>query len=365
MLPMPSPEPVHVTIALEPTYSILMIITSLRDPENYGGFDPWLSETVKRMGPELHAKHRALTSFFWLDGLTNLVERGPATEDFDLFLQAIEALDPIKMRDTLFHHLLYSAHIRVSYEHGPLPTPSKGEMLVDFGRFEAEINDLFRIKFPDFDLRTSFDLLNQPEQLKSEVTTHLRLIWERYVCTEWERVRPRLAETVKRFQAVSFHNATILDAMQIATGRDFRPAFRLDELYKYRHIRFIPHVHHGPYIIWFGDETELRVGFPAHEPPVDQYAGLRFDKATLAKRMQALGDETRLEILWEIRQKGELETQAIIERFDLNKSAASRHLRQLVANNLILERRDAGATKVYRVNGEALEEITQMINGLQ
>ena len=61
----------------------------------------------------------------------------------------------------------------------------------------------------------------------------------------------------------------------------------------------------------------------------------------------------------------QLSTQAIIDRFALDKSAASRHLRQLVATDLIEEKREEGAKKVYQLNGRAVDEIMRMLNGLR
>lgn len=59
---------------------------------------------------------------------------------------------------------------------------------------------------------------------------------------------------------------------------------------------------------------------------------------------------------------GELSTQDIIERFDLNKSAASRYLGQLFANGFIQERRDTnGKTKFYSIKDDVIDEFLQSI----
>ncbi len=133
----------------------------------------------------------------------------------------------------------------------------------------------------------------------------------------------------------------------------------------YQRVRFIPNIHNDPYVVWFGNDDELCIGFPDHQPPTSTFTELPFDPQTLVNRYKALADETRLRILWALHESGQLSTQEVIDRFDLDKSAASRHLRQLVATNLIEEQREEGAKKIYQVNGRSVDEMIGMLNTLR
>jgi len=180
-----------------------------------------------------------------------------------------------------------------------------------------------------------FALFNNPPQLQTTLVTHLQTLWHDFVAVEWQRVQPKLQATVAAFSTVRLEGLSILEAMQVVTGRDLRPVFRLDTLLAYRRIRFIPHLHNGPYVIWFGDQEELRLGFPAHQPPVAATLAPAFDLTTLTKRYQALADETRLAMLLALRTAQELSTQELIDQFALDKSAASRPLRPLGAPRFV------------------------------
>lgn len=360
----PLPQPVTVVVALEPVYNILMSMVALRDPENYGGLDDWVLQTVNRMAPALREQHRLLFDWLWLDALTNAVDRGPATESFPAYLAALAEQPATGLRDKLFYWLLHSPHLRVGYEYRMLTPPDPAVLLADYDTFVAFVEERARAKIDEVGgVSLIYALFNHPQQLQTTLVTHLQTLWDEHLAAEWPRIEPKLQATVDAFQSVRLEGLSMLEAMQVVTGRDLRPVFRLDALLAYRRIRFIPHLHNGPYVIWFGDHDELRLGFAAHQPPIAQ-PGPAFDLSTLTNRYKALADETRLAMLLALRTTQAVSTQDLIEHFDLDKSAASRHLRQLVATSLIEERRVDGAKKVYRVNKKAVDELIQLLTSL-
>jgi DNA-binding transcriptional ArsR family regulator len=363
----PLPQPVIAVVALEPVYNILMSMAALYGSENYSGLDDWVLETANRMRPALRAQHELLFPWLWLDALTNAVARGPAMESFPAYLAALAAQPATTLRDTLLHWLIHSPHGWVSYEFRNITPPNPSDLLADYHVFTAFFEERLRVKVDEIDQQGAQQihlLFTQPGQLQNTLVTHLQQLWDEHVAVEWERVQPKLQATVDAFQSVRLEGLSILEAMQLVTGRDLRPAFRLDALLAYRRVRFIPHIHNGPYILWFGDDEELRIGFAAHQPPQIANSGITFDLDTLTNRYQALADETRLAILLTLRNAKELSTQDLIDQFSLDKSAASRHLRQLVANSLIEERRVDGAKKVYRINKKAVHEVIEFLNSL-
>lgn len=361
----PLPQPVTAVVALEPVYNILMSMTALHDPENYGGLDEWVLQTAGRMTPALQDQHRLLFSWLWLDALTNAVDRGPATESFPAYLVALAEQPATLLRDKIFYWLLHSPHMRVAYEYRTITPPEPNRLLTDYSAFAAFVEERARAKIEEVEgAQEMYALFTQPQQLQTTLVTHLQTVWNEYVSAEWQRVQPKLQATVDAFQAVRLEGLSMLEAIQVVTGRDLRPIFRLDALLTYRRVRFIPHVHVGPYVIWFGDEEELRIGFAAHQPPVSASPTPAVDLGTLTNRYKALADETRLAILLALHTAQELSTQDLIEQFDLDKSAASRHLRQLVATTLIEERRTDGAKKVYRVNKKTVGELIELLTNL-
>jgi predicted transcriptional regulator len=360
----PMPQPVTAVVALEPVYTILMSMTALHGSENYSGLDDWVLETVNRMEPALRAQHDLIFPWIGLDALANAVDRGPATESFPAFLNALATEPATTLRDKLLYWLLHSPHIRVGYEYPSVTPPDPATLLADYTAFIAFTEERLRMKIDEPDERgaqTIHALFNQPEQLQSTLVTHLQTLWDEHLAAEWLRIQPKLQATVDAFQHVQLEGLSILEAMQVVTGRDLRPAFRLDALLAYRYVRFIPHLHSGPYILWFGDDEELRIGFAAHQPLLIAQPGTPFDLGILTNRCKGLADETRLAMLLALRTERELSTQEMIDRFALDKSTASRHLRQLVATSLIEERRVDGAKKVYRINKSAVDELIELL----
>lgn len=362
----PLPQPVTAVVALEPVYNILMSMLALHIPENYGGLDDWVLQTANRMPPALREQHDFLFDWLWLDGLTNAVDRGPATESFPAYLAALQAQSPTALRDRLVYWFLHSPHGRVWYEYRHIVIPEPAVLLADYATFCTFLEERGHGKLEELaGVQTMYDLLTDPPRLQATLVTHLQTLWDDFLAVEWRRVEPKLHATVTAFSTVRLEGLAILEAMQVITGRDLRPVFRLDALFAYRRIRFIPHVHNGPYVIWFGDHEELRLGFPAHQPPVTTTLEPAFDLTTLTNRYSALADETRLAILLALRGGQELSTQDVIEQFKLDKSAASRHLRQLVATNLIEERREEGAKKVYRLRSRTIAELITSLKILE
>ncbi|MEZ4864632.1 MAG: metalloregulator ArsR/SmtB family transcription factor [Caldilineaceae bacterium] len=360
---LPAPQSVTAMVALEPVYNILMSMVALSGAEDYGGLDEWVERTRHQLDEETLARHDLLFGWLWLDALTNAVERGPATASFPAYLEALAAQDPVLLRDKLFYWLLHSPHLFVGYDYFLRTPPEPAELLADYAAFVRFFEETLRAKAELPNPRPFFELLNAPQELQPLLVGHLQWLWDHVVAAEWQRIQPRLQTIVDAFQHTQLEGIPLLEAMQTVTGRDLRAAFRLETLLTYQQVRFIPQIHNGPYILWFGDAAELRIGFPAHMPAsaVVVPSTPLLDQSTAVNRLKALADETRLAILDALRQQERLSTQEIIDRFGLDKSAASRHLRQLVATSLVEPQRDEGAKKVYQINPKAIDEVVKLL----
>ena len=80
--------------------------------------------------------------------------------------------------------------------------------------------------------------------------------------------------------------------------------------------------------------------------------------------LNALADDTRLQILELLAAHGELRAQAIIEEMDVTQSTVSRHLKQLSAAGFVAEERGDGANKSYRLRRERLDEVFVLLSQL-
>lgn len=364
----PPPQAVAVTVALEPVYNILVSMAALSSVDEIDGLSEWAMRTAEALPDALASQNRLVFWGIGVEALANAVPYGPATEHFPGYLDALAARDPVALRDELLYWLLHSTAWRTLLDSVLLPEPEISAVLADptIGiRFlEGRADD----KFDHQLAATVFELFRNPIALQRMLVAHLTQLWETTVEREWNRVRPLLQASVDAFEGVSLTGLTILEAIEAVTGRDLRTLFRLDALLRYRRIRFMPTLHNGPYIVWFGDDKELRMTFLARRPQRGVSAAREplsaLELGELAGRLAALADETRLAMLFALFEQGELSTQAIIDRFGLNKSAASRHLRLLYANNLLRERREDGAKKVYTLNQRTVGEVLRLLGRL-
>ena len=126
---------------------------------------------------------------------------------------------------------------------------------------------------------------------------------------------------------------------------------------------FMPSPHMGPYI----------TGYETNHPKVNLFCiGASIPAANAAQtgpaefqaRLLALADPVRLQIAQLLASRLAMSTEEIMAAFDLNKSAASRHLRLLTATGLINERREGGAKKVYSANRENAANLIRALEAM-
>ncbi|MEM7336918.1 MAG: hypothetical protein AAF490_32895, partial [Chloroflexota bacterium] len=114
---LPAPESVDAAVVYEPVFTQLMSLTMLVDSERYDGLDDWVLKVTNQMSAEIHNQHRLLFSWFWMDSLVNVVERGEATQSFNAYISAIEAYNPIMLRNKLFEQMTHSTHTAVGSDY--------------------------------------------------------------------------------------------------------------------------------------------------------------------------------------------------------------------------------------------------------
>jgi DNA-binding transcriptional ArsR family regulator len=360
-----APKRLIITVAAEPVYNVLnsMAVMSLLDDNP--GVSSWLVETRDAMKP-FELEHLRLVFWgFGLEGLVNAVEHGAATENFPAYLKALRSLDANALRDSLLYWLVHSPHLSLNPDAPECPIPDLGRLLDD----RAYYVDFLRARnFKVLDksmIQRTFELFNDPPELQDFIVKQLMYFWSRHFSREWARVHPILEASVAALAQIDTTESTFFEAAQAITGRDLRTLFDAEALMTFREIRFIPSRHNGPYIVYFGDDETLNITFGARTPAGTQSGRASLDNAELLRRLDALADETRLDILRTLKERGELGTAEIMDIFDLNKSAASRHLKLLRANELISERREAdNKTKFYSINATHFRETIRALETL-
>ena len=354
------PKPIDAAVIYQPLYSQLMMLTALGAHEKLNGLSQWSIESANQMSSAEKRLHTTLR-WFSLDALINAVSLDKPPQSIPEFIDAINVLAAEDLRDLFVAHMANSVHFTVGSDYWQVPIDNPHSLLEDFETFEAHFAEIARTKLDSVNFRLVFDLLNDPQRLQADLSSHFQMLWHRFLAKEWSNIESRIQQCVEQFQLLNLEGFTILEAMEVVTGRDLRPAFRLDKLFEFEAIRFVPHMHNGPYIIWFGTSDTLFIGFPIREL---ESVAPSFDNSTFVNRCKALADENRLSILKALATADSLSTVEIIDRFDLEKSAASRHLRQLVATSLISEERIDKAKKGYRLNHQIVSECIDALRQL-
>lgn len=357
------PKPVDAAVMYEPLYTQLMSLTVLGSHTRLSGLSQWSIDTAEQMSP---AERNIQNIFHWLnlDGFVNLIRPENMPQSVPELVDLLQSVPADTLRDQLFTNSVNAVHFAIGSDYWLIPISNPTDLLNDYAAFKSYFQELTQTKYDAsemVDVHLIFTLLNDPPQLQQALISHLNMLWHRFLEREWRTFKPQIQACVDAFQSIPLSGLTMLEAIEAVTGRNLRPAFRLDKLLEFDKVRFVPHIHNGPYIIWFGTADTLVIGFPARTPETDSPA---FDTTTFVNRCKALADENRVAILLALAQEETLSTADLIERFDLDKSAASRHLRQLVANSLINEKRIDKAKKGYQLNKETLAELANILNRL-
>jgi len=361
-----APRPTTLSVQSHTVADVLSTIALLPrqgGDERHIGINEWVDRV--RLSLSEQQLHDTTVTIWGLgiEGLLNVVDTPSVQDDFPAYLALLRDVSPEQLRDTCLRWMIYSVYRRVHQETDVFEAVTAEELLSSRDRFLRYLHDNIQKDM----VKSYFDemvaLYFDPQRMHQMAVEMLSYLWESHFCEEWARHDADITDVVRAFGQVDTIGMSTFDAMQVITGRDLRPIFRENELSKFEQIIFVPSKHNGPYVSWFGDDTILYVIFTARMPsPAMMTDDVKPDVNVLIQRFKALSDDNRVTVLLAIREHGELSTQDIIERFDLNKSAASRYLGQLFANGFIQERRDTnGKTKFYSIKDDVIDEFLQSI----
>jgi DNA-binding transcriptional ArsR family regulator len=200
--------------------------------------------------------------------------------------------------------------------------------------------------------------------MKQLIVGHMRWLWSNHLESEWSRVRPLLEESVRAFNKVDISTLSRIEAARLITGQELEDSKWEELLEQAETVTFIPNAHIGPYIHKSHETSShdtLYVYFGARQPEGIEDRIPELDRTEIVARISALADDTRLQILQMIAERGEMRSQEIIEEINLSQPSVSRYLSQLTAAGYLQERRANGA-KIYILNKDRIEKTLKAVH---
>ena len=355
-----APQVVQVEFALVPVLNALNSLHLTGQVERLSGLGEW----VNRMAAALTPAEKRLEGLLDSSLALTISDALPMAHypDFPSFLRDWNGMDPVVLRDRLLDFVLRMPSEFPECWTRDLPVPTAAEVLastqayVAFMRSFDEMDDLDEAEWADYG-----QLMADPPRLQREVSAYLTPAWAiGGLRDEWARSEPMLAEAVLAYQKQSFRNLTAMEAIRAVTGRDIS-LFSHWAIAQAERIVFVPSPHMGPYLAGMLGEKVLYVMFGARAPQGVSVLSPGLGRAELLVRLNALADDTRLQILELLTRTEELCAQEIIEALSLSQSSASRHLSQLSASGFLLERRRE-VNKCYSLNRERADEVVRALS---
>jgi DNA-binding transcriptional ArsR family regulator len=343
-----------IRFSLEPAYNAACSLTLLS--EDVGGIDDWVNQTAAQFSPEERRTNELLVSVLHtqLDG-----REWPS---FPALVDDLASRTPEQIKAQFLDGVIEFIGKPHDATGGDIDWP---HILSDRDRFIALYQQVMQAKGEMVDCEdwcnAFFDLLQRDAaDLQADLVDYLRCMWDTYLAAEWEHRLPLLRESIAAFESLDLSTLTTGEAVRRIIGRDEPQEWRnwrdgLDE------IIFIPSPHIGPYVLLINHtETSARIVFGARIPEGAAVRSSTLSRSDLFNRLEALADDTRLRILEFVALEGEQGAKDIMDRFDLSKSAASRHLRQLTANGYLIVRQQ-DVSKYYRLNPNRIDEAWRML----
>lgn len=345
-----------VRFSLEPASSVLQSLLLISRRADLPGVMDWVHRTAQSM---TRAEHR--TNTLVMLGLHYAVTPQESWNSFPAYLEHLAAVPPetlgSKMLDQ-YEQLPPCDEAAITGE----PLMDRQTALQSADHYIAYLRQRFSAEAIDEAMeRQAYEYLVNPPEMRRLVVDHLSSMWKKYLAVEWERRRPMLQESMRAFQQLDLQNRPLIEIARQVTNQDL-PEEKWNKFFdKARRVVFVPHPHVGPYLLkLFPSEEEIILFFGARLPEGSAVDAPELSRAEITVRLNALADDTRLQILRYIADHGEQRSQEIMDALDLSQSAASRHLTQLSATGYLKERRCDGA-KCYALNPERITDTLHAI----
>lgn len=342
-------------VRIEPALNAFGSMLLVAKEEDEPGIHEWVAKTNLRMSDEERFRHKLVTIGFHY----SIMPQTPGVS-FEAYLDDLESTPPSELRERLLN--AYAGICLTKEQPADVSQPVDWDEVLTSARSYVEF---LRTRFGD-DLTDevmearAYEYVLEPVALKKLLTEHIRWFWKNHLQTEWNRVRPMLEESARAFNQVDYSDMTRLEIIEFITGKEINEAKWGDALLAAKEVIFIPNAHYGPYMRTTKVGDNFYIYFGAHLPEGSEVRVPELDRAEIVSRISALADDTRLQILQMIAERGEMRSQEIMEAIGLSQPSVSRYLSQLTAAGYLQERRANGA-KAYILNRDRIEKTLKAV----
>ena len=343
-------------VMLEPALNAFGSLFLVAHAEDEPGIHEWVTKTRLQMSSEERFRHKLVTIGFHYSVLPQVPH-----VTFETYLEDLEATPPSELRERLLK--AYSETCLTDEAKKHIGQPVNWEEVLSSAKNYVEfLRSRFGDESTDEAVETrAYDYVIDPVALKQLITGHIRWFWKNYLQAEWNRVRPILEESARAFNKINFNDMTRAEIIEYVTGKEVTETKWGGQLLQAKELIFIPNAHFGPYIRATKIGENFYIYFGAHLPEGSDVRVPELDRAEIVSRISALADDTRLQILQLIAEKGETRSQEIMEVINLSQPSVSRYLSQLTAAGFLQERRANGA-KAYILNKDRIEKTLKAVS---
>ena len=343
---------VNLEPALNSFGSMLLVAAEEEEP----GIHEWVTKTRAKMSAEERARHKLV-----IIGLHYAVLPRRASTSFEAYLDELESSPPSQLRERLLKAYSTICMTDKAKEDASKPV-DWDKVLLSPKNYVNFLLHRFGDELTDQEMEAqAYQYVIDPVAMKQLITGHMRWFWENHLQTEWIRTRPMLEASARAFNQVDLTGKSKTEVVQFVTGKEVHETKWDNELLETRELVLIPNPHFGPYMRATKTDDTLYITFGAHLPEGSDVRVPELDRAEIVARLSALADDTRLNILQMIVEKGEMRSQEIMEATNLSQPSVSRYLTQLTAAGYLQERRENGA-KVYVLNRDRIEKTLKAVH---
>jgi DNA-binding transcriptional ArsR family regulator len=349
-------RPTTSLVMIEPALNAFGSMLLLSHDSDEPGVHEWVMKTRNQMSPEERARH-----YLVMIGFHYAVLPVKSGWTFEQYLADLESTPPSVLRERLLN-----AYAGICMTDAAQPDPGApvdwNEVLSSAENYVAFLRQRFGDELTDADMESrAYQYVLDPPALKQLVTDHLRWFWSKYLQAEWNRVRPMLEESARAFNKIDTRGMARDEIIEYVTGKEINESKYGEKLDAAQELIFIPNAHFGPYMRGTMVGNTFYVYFGAHLPEGSDVRVPELDRAEIVSRISALADDTRLQILQLIAERGEMRSQEIMESINLSQPSVSRYLSQLTAAGYLQERRANGA-KAYILNKDRIEKTLKAVH---
>lgn len=348
--------PSEIVVSVEPASNGFMSLLLAAKHDQDPGIHEWINRFHAAVSSEEFQRHKlVMIGFFYA------IVPEKRHDTFPDYIDYLDSLPASTLRERLLNSYAGICLVEPKPEGAPAPV-NWDEVLSSTENYLAFLNSRFGVENIDVELETrAYEYVLDPAAMKQLIVSHLRWAWKNHLEPEWQRVQPMLAESARAFQKVDMSGMSRIEAARFITGQELDEAQWAKAFENSERLLFIPNAHIGPYLQRAHSGNILLVYFGARQPESAQERIPELERAEIVARLSALADDTRLNILQMIAERGEMRAPEVIDATGLSQPSVSRYLIQLTAAGFLQERRINGA-KIYNLNRDRIEKTLKAVS---